>query len=665
MIVPTRLTIIYVTLLLLAAALLAQAAKLQLVEGDVWAQRARSLHLGSDTVMAPRGAILDASGNILVDSHELVHVDIAPKEVRDRDRLAGQLRDAHVAGELVRRATDTSVRWVSLPELYIASDVAPLTKIPGVHARTLMQRNFATAGGIRRIVGRVGLDGRPLDGIELSMDSVLRGDARGVEGSVDVRGRSMGSPDGWRSAPRVGGSVMLTINESLQEICERALARATDSLQAEGGDIVVMNPFTGDVLAMASRRANPRAVANTAVSEPFEPGSTIKPFIAASLLELHRVRPGDSVDTSNGEAFIEGRLITDGHPAKALTLSDVIRYSSNIGIVRFSERLTPREKYETLRDFGIGTPTGIPLPAEAEGTLREPQRWNRTSASSIAMGYEVAVTPLQLVTAYSAIANGGRLLEPHIIKEVRTPAGELVYRAKPKVVRRVVSQSVARDIQRMLLGVVESGTATRADLATYLLGGKSGTARRTVEGRGYVRGNYTASFVGLFPADRPQYVVLVKIDSPRHAYYGGEIAAPVTKVVLRAALAARDAALNRAELASVERVRRPTDSVPPATADSTGGASDIGTESAARGEELATARAPVTFGLPFVPRPRAVDQTERPVPDVSGLTLREAVQSLHRSGFRVRLIPQRGGATLPAAGTPLAAGSVVKLQHVQ
>jgi membrane peptidoglycan carboxypeptidase len=281
------------------------------------------------------------------------------------------------------------------------------------------------------------------------------------------------------------------------------------------------------------------------------------------------------------------------------------------------------------------------------------------------MGYEVAVTPLQLVTAYSAIANGGRLLEPHIIKEVRTPAGELVYRAKPKVVRRVVSQSVARDIQRMLLGVVESGTATRADLATYLLGGKSGTARRTVEGRGYVRGNYTASFVGLFPADRPQYVVLVKIDSPRHAYYGGEIAAPVTKVVLRAALAARDAALNRAELASVERVRRPTDSVPPATADSTGGASDIGTESAARGEELATARAPVTFGLPFVPRPRAVDQTERPVPDVSGLTLREAVQSLHRSGFRVRLIPQRGGATLPAAGTPLAAGSVVKLQHVQ
>jgi cell division protein FtsI (penicillin-binding protein 3) len=171
--------------------------------------------------------------------------------------------------------------------------------------------------------------------------------------------------------------------------------------------------------------------------------------------------------------------------------------------------------------------------------------------------------------------------------------------------------------------------------------------------------------VGLFPADRPQYVVLVKIDSPRHAYYGGEIAAPVTKVVLRAALAARDAALNRAELATVERVRRPTDAVLPVTDDSAGGETNTGNESGSPSEEPATAREPVTIGLPFALRPKVVDQTERPVPDISGLTLREAVKALHRSGFRVRLIPQRGSGTLPAAGTPLAAGSVVKLQHLQ
>ena len=664
MIVPTRITIIYAALLLFGVALVAQSAKLQLVEGDMWTQRARALHFDVDSLSAPRGPILDASGNVLVDSHELVHIDIAPKEVRDRQQLTDQLGEEHVAPELIRRATDTSLKWVSLPDLYVGSEITALTKIAGVHARTVMERDFATAGGIRRIVGRVGPDGKPLDGIELSMDSVLQGDTRGARRAVDVRGRSMDSPEAWASTPRAGSSVTLTINESLQEICERALARATDSLQAEGGDIVVMNPLTGDVLAMASRRSNPRAVANTAVSEPFEPGSTIKPFIAAALLQYGRARPEDTVDTSNGRAIIEGRLITDGHPAKSLSLSDVIRYSSNIGIARLSQRLSPREKYETLRDFGIGTPTGIPLPAEADGTLRAPIYWNRTSGSSIAMGYELAVTPLQLVAAYSAIANGGLLMEPHIIKEVRTADGDLVYRSTPKVIRRVVSNSVAHDVQQMLLGVVESGTATRADLATYLLGGKSGTARRTVEGKGYVLGNYTASFVGLFPADRPQYVVLVKLDSPRHAYYGGEIAAPVTKVVLRAALAARDAALNRAELATVERVRKPSDTILPAIAKEPTTLSDA-EETSAWTDEPMQPNQSVKFTLPFVPHPKVLDHTDRPVPDVAGLTLRDAVRALHRSGFRVRLVPQSGGATIPPAGTPLAAGSVVRLQHTQ
>ena len=664
---PSRLTVIYVMLLLFAVALLAQSAKLQLIEGDRWSERAQALHFNTDTVPAARGPILDASGNVLVDSHELVHLDIAPREVRDTSRLAELLRAERVAPELIQRATDPKVKWVSLPELYVASDIAALAGLRGVHSKTVMQRDFATAGGIRRIVGRVGADGRPLDGIELAMDGVLRGDTTSEKRAVDVRGRGIDSPEGWRSIPRSGSSLTLTINETLQEICERALARATDSLQAEGGDIVVMNPFSGEILAMASRRSNPAAVANTAVTEPFEPGSTLKPFIAAALLERQRARPDEVIETFNGQTTIEGHLITDEHKAAELSLSDVIRYSSNIGIVRFAQRLTPREKFETLRDFGFGTATGVPLPAEADGTLREPARWNRTSGSSIVMGYEVAVTPLQLVAAYSAIANGGELMEPHLVKEIRSAEGELIYRARPRVIRRVVLPSVARDVQQMLLGVVESGTATRADLATYLLGGKSGTARRTVKGKGYVLGNYTASFVGLFPADKPQYVVLVKLDSPQHAYYGGEIAAPVTKVVLRAALAARDAALDRAELASVERARRVAGAV-----DTLAQAGDVANAPEETVEEAMTPtdepreqRSPVTVELPFVAHPRAIDRTDRPVPDVSGLTLRDAVRALHLSGFRVRLVPQRGSATVPGSGTSLPAGTIVKLQHIQ
>ena len=440
MIRPSRLTIIHVALLLFAVALIAQSAKLQLVEGEKWAQRARALHFDSDTVPAPRGPILDASGSVLVDSHELVHVDIAPREVTELDQLADRLREMRVAPELIQRSTDPMVKWVSLPELYVASEIARLTRMRGVHAKTVMQRDFATAGGIRRIVGRVGTDGQPLDGIELAMDAVLRGDSTGVRRAVDVRGRGIDAPAVWRSPPRAGSSLMLTINETLQEICERALVRASDSLRADGGDIVVMNPFTGEILAMASKRVNAGTVANTAVAEPFEPGSTLKPFIAAALLQRERAHPDEVIETFNGRAILEGRLVTDDHKAPQLSLSDVIRYSSNVGIVRFAERLTPREKFETLRDFGFGVGTGVPLPAEADGTLREPFRWNRTSGSSIVMGYEVAVTPLQLVAAYSAIANGGNLMEPHLVKEIRSSDGELIYRAKPRVIRRVVSE---------------------------------------------------------------------------------------------------------------------------------------------------------------------------------------------------------------------------------
>src|SRR5688572_10171457 len=171
----------------------------------MWAQRARALHFDSDTVPAPRGPILDASGTVLVDSHELVHVDIAPREVVDRQRLADLLREIRVPPEMILRATDPKVKWVSLPELYIASEIAALTRMRGVHPKTVMQRDFATAGGIRRIVGRVGADGRPLDGIELAMDAVLRGDSTGTRRAVDVRGRGIDAPAGWRARGGGGG----------------------------------------------------------------------------------------------------------------------------------------------------------------------------------------------------------------------------------------------------------------------------------------------------------------------------------------------------------------------------------------------------------------------------------------------------------------------------
>src|SRR3982075_1907420 len=551
---PKRVAIIHAFFVLFAIALMGRAAKVQVVEGKDWVNRARRQHFFAGALSAPRGEILDASGNTLVESREMTRVAIALPEVRDTAFVLKALHHARVDADAVRAAIARRRRWIDLPGLYTTADVASLSKLNGIHLTPVLQRVYANSGGIKRIVGSLDGQGNPMDGLELALDTLLRGDSGKVRLARDKDGRALDSPDGWTEQTKAGSTVVLTINNTLQDICERELSIAVDSLRADGGDIVVMNPHTGEILALASNRVGHTSFSNTALTEPFEPGSTLKPFVAASLMERGRARPGELVNTHNGKLDLDGRTITDMHKSAQLSLSDVIRFSSNVGIVEFGQRMTPRQKYEMFRDLGFGMPLGVPLPAESPGTLREPKDWSRQTSASILMGYEIAVTPLQLVTAYSAIANGGELLEPHLVKEVRSLDGKVVYRADARSVRRVMSGEVAHTVQQMLLAVVREGTATKADLATFDVAGKSGTARRTSQNSGYVAGDYTASFVGLFPGNDPQYVVLVKLDNPKGKHYaGGDIAAPVTQVVLRAALAARDAALNREDLASSEK----------------------------------------------------------------------------------------------------------------
>ena len=662
------------TLLVFALLLIGQAARVQILQGEMWAERARRQQFRVGPMVAPRGKILDASGNVLAESRELVKINVAPQEVKRIDALVAELRKAGFDAAAIALATNRARKWVTLPGLRVATEVSSLTSIAGVHPETVVKREYVNAPGIRRVVGALDASGRAVAGIELALDSILAGDSTRTSIARDVRGRRLDSPENWIDAPTSGNNVTLTINRDLQEICERALARATDSLDATGGDIVVLNPVTGEVLAMASVRRGKPSFSTTAVTEPFEPGSTLKPFVAAAVLERNRATADEVIETFGGEMKIGARLITDLHKAKQLSLADVIRFSSNIGIVQFGARLTPRETFETLRDLGFGTPTGVPLPGEADGTLREPAKWHAPSAASLAMGYEIAVTPLQLVTAYTALANGGTVMQPHVIREIRSADGELLYRAKPRVMRRVFSEGVAKEVRRLLVNVVDSGTAVKADLATFRMAGKSGTARRTAEGR-YVAGNYTASFVGLFPADNPQYVVLVKLDSPRRAYYGGEVAAPVSAVVLRAALAARDAALDRGQLATEERdlpmlatesasVRNETrDSEPEAVVAAASAEPEIhGVDPAPYVEK--TPQPARTIALPIGKTRKLPAARPRPVPDISGLPTRSAVRALHNAGFRVTLSRSQGALTVPAAGSILPPGAIVKLRHI-
>ncbi len=652
----SRSSMVHAGLIVFALAIIGRAAQIQIVQADQWAERAERQHMDVRTVPAPRGMILDATGVPLAESREFVRLSVAPMEVRDRPALARHLRVLGVTPALVNRATDSTRRWVDLPGRHLPGEVTAVLSTAGVYVEPAPERVYASADGLRGIVGRAN-DGKGIDGIELAMDSLLQGVAGEAPQVRDAGRRSFDSPQFAGTPSRPGHTVALTIHHSVQDIAERALDDAVREMGARGGDIVVLDPHTGELLALASRGGQQRNRLG-ALIDTYEPGSTLKPFVAARLIDLGRARADEFVNTDGGTLMVAGRRtpITDIHRAERLTLADVIRHSSNVGIVKFAERMSPAEQYLTMRDAGFGMATGLPYPSESSGLLEHPRRWSMTSASSLAMGYGLSVTPLQLALAYGAIANGGELLEPSLVREIRTPEGERVWRHERRVVRRVMSTETARLMRTILESVVDSGTATAAQLATFQVGGKSGTARNAAGGRGYIAGSYIASFVGLFPADDPQFVVLVKIDDPSGAYYGGRTAAPVSRAVLEAALAARDGALDRRALAQRPARARPGATIPPPAAP---GSPRPPTNAATAADDAGSTPYVVVLAAPE--EPATPDLRPRPVPDVRGQPVRTAAFRLHSAGFRVRLTDAPLGETMPAGGTSAPAGTLVRL----
>lgn len=664
-----RISIVHIALALFAVALVIRAAKVQIIDGSHWAMAAERQHYAQASLAAPRGELRDADGTALARSQGRVKLSIAPPEVKDVRELTRQLQRLGVDKGSLRRISDRQHKWVELHQTFQPADVAGLVRAPGVHSDAIGERLYVLSEGVRRIVGRTDDNGHGVEGLELALDSLLQGERGRSQAFRGPKGERYESPDLLSTLPRPGHTVTLTIGLALQDICDRALADAAARLGAQGGDIVVLDPRDGEVRCLASRRAGARVGAATAVTEPFEPGSTLKPFYAGALIERGLARADEVIDTYNGTYTVAGRTITDVHKASRLSLADVIRFSSNVGIARFSERLTDRQQYELLRDYGFGTPTGMTYSSEAAGTLREPRRWSAQSHASLSIGYEIAVTPLQLAVAYAALANGGKLMQPAIVKAVQDPDGREIYRHTPRVVRQVLTPATSATLRKIMESVVDSGTATDASLSTFNLAGKSGTARRNT-GRGYGAGLYTSSFVGIFPAQDPQYVVLVKIDNPRETYYGGKAAAPVAKQVIEAAIASRSVNLDRRTLAE-QRTRTPVPADAPALRQNSEAQRLADSAPPRPNAQVALVdttpeppvRDPVRFELarPLRDAPRA--DTLVTVPDVRGLPLRVALRELHRAGVRVSIIGGGDGATAPEAGAKVRAGTLVRLWH--
>ncbi|MBI4539675.1 MAG: PASTA domain-containing protein [Gemmatimonadetes bacterium] len=632
---------------LASVALVVRAFQLQVLEWEEWRARAAQQQRKTLEVPAPRGAILDRDGVALALSHEIYRVAVAPRELEDAEGAAALLVDVLGLGRTeALRATRSQRPWVVLPGLHSPAVRERLVGITGFHFERALRRFYAHGDLARALLGDVDAGGAGVGGIEQEFDAVLRGRPGQEVVARDANGRPIPGESWLIREPQRGKDVVLTLDLDLQEIGHQALEEAIVATGAAGGDLLITEPWSGEILALVSLRADGRR-SLSAINAPYEPGSTLKPFTVATLLAEGLAALQDSVYAEGGVWTVGTRAIRDVHPYGSLTVADALRVSSNIGIAKAAAVLPPGVHYQHLRDLGFGSPTGIGLPGESAGTLRRPRDWSAYSTSSLAIGYEIAVTPVQMVMAYGALANGGVLVEPRIVREVLDELGRPQQRLAPRVVRRALPASVAGEVSALLVDVVEAGTGKEAALATFSVAGKTGTSRYHGSGH-YERGSYQASFVGFFPADAPQLVVFVKLDRPTGVYYGGMTAAPVTRATLEAALAARRAPLDRRALALAaanppprqrdgQRIRFASvrrAAVP---------------EREAEAEALAAA---VGEG----------DAAGVAVPDVAGLPVRVAVRRLHALGFRVAW-PRSGPivGTEPAAGQRVTAGAVVLL----
>lgn len=530
----------------------ARLAQVQLVRHDHYVGRAQRQQERTLDLNPVRGSILDTRGRVLAESVAAESIYADPQAITNRRAVAKKLAGVEGIGATARELEarlrgNNSFAWIArqLP-LEVTREVRKLG-LPGIYFLEAHRRTYPRSVLGANVIGYVGVDGDGLGGVEHTFNDYVKGTPGKVTLLKDARkGVYLLGGDG-ANRPRDGQHVVLTIDSVIQFIAERALNRAVQRYRAGGGSVIVMDPSSGDILAMASaptfdpnryREFSPAAWKNRNVQDFYEPGSTFKIITAAAGLEERLVTPSQVLDCANGQITIGNITIRehDGHQYGLLTFEDVIVNSSNVGTVRVGLALGQERFYEWIRRFGFGERTGLPLPGESPGLVRRTQKWTPVSPASISIGQEIGVTPLQVVRAVSAVATGGTLVEPRIVKRVVDDEGRTVYEAARKEPVRVMSEKTAAVLNEILKNVVARGTGSNAALAEHVVAGKTGTAQKAFGRLGYVPGRYVGSFAGYVPADRPRLAILVVLDEPRAEHYGGTVAAPAFREIAEATL---------------------------------------------------------------------------------------------------------------------------------
>ncbi len=544
-----RLRWVTIVMLLALVVVAGRLIQLTMTQGEELQERAHNQHVVREPLPGVRGTIYDRDGIALARDHDSVCAFVSPNEVKpeERDQVADMLAGLldisreRIYATLLR---DSYFSWLSRQledEEVLALREADL---PGVYLREESARLYPLGETSAHLLGFVGVDNQGLEGLELVFDEKLTGEDGWILRLRDATGRILYPLGESGQAPRRGNDVYLTIDSRYQHIVERELARAVEKHNALGGMAVLMDPANGDLLALANYPTfdpnnygdyHPSVWRNRVITDIFEPGSTMKSFTVAGALESGLVTPETVFDTPEA-TMVTGARIKDSLPhASQLTVTEIIERSSNVGALQIGLEMGRERLYQTLIDFGFGEPTEVGLPGEVGGLLRPAEKWYPLDTACASFGQGIAVTPIQLVTAYAAIANGGILVKPRLVlREENSEA--LVSQEEIEVQRRVVSAETARQLREILIGTVDHGLSMDAGNSGYLAAGKTGTAEK-IGAEGYLDRRYIASFVGFAPANDPRLVLLVIVDEPNPIYGGGPVCGPAFSRIIRQVLA--------------------------------------------------------------------------------------------------------------------------------
>ncbi len=520
--------------------------QVQYLRHDEYLRIAEKQRVAPRAVAADRGGIFDREGRPLAMNVRRASVAVQPNRVENRTEVTRALtRELGVSAGSVREKLKSQKGFIYVKHDVMLSDTArrDLAKLQGVVVELKASRIYPYDAVASKIIGFVSRENGGLSGVEAAYDKALRGTA-GRE--IVVRNGAYKSDRYYSQVeekPVDGKHVYLTIDATVQDVAETELRRAVEEFGAKGGAVVVMEIATGDVLALAelpsiaNRDRASRADSLwtlRSVSHVYEPGSTFKLVTMAALLDKTRITPADSFDAEDGKADIGVATIRDPHPHRWLTLDEAFMYSSNIVMAKAAASLQEGDLYGYARLFGFGSKTGIGLPGESAGLVPPVERWSARTKQTMAFGQELAVTPIQILNAFAAVANDGVMMMPRLVRGVADPSTGDVSRSEPVVVRRVISKETAATLRGMCLRVVEEGTAQSAKLEFMQVAGKTGTAQKA-GARGYLLHRYVSSFVGFAPYENPKIAAIVMIDEPRWASrFGGDSAAPVFARICRA-----------------------------------------------------------------------------------------------------------------------------------